>query len=173
MRATLLAVVVLLLSACGFHLRGHSLKPGEQMFAFHSIYVRAPAETPFVAELKQNLKSYHLELAKTSDQADLTLDIVSEMPVKLILALNASGQVSEYELHYKVNVRAYDRQQQEWLPASEIDMLSYFNYDNTQILAKAQEEQLLYQSMRSDAVQQVIRRLSLAKPPKPDELETR
>ena len=95
------------------------------------------------------------------------------MPVKLILALNASGQVSEYELHYKVNVRAYDRQQQEWLPASEIDMLSYFNYDNTQILAKAQEEQLLYQSMRSDAVQQVIRRLSLAKPPKPDELETR
>jgi len=37
-------------------------------------------------------------------------------------------------------------------------------YDDAQILAKEQEEALLYRDMRSDAVQQVMRRLSRAKP---------
>jgi LPS-assembly lipoprotein len=37
-------------------------------------------------------------------------------------------------------------------------------YDAAQILAKEQEEALLFRDMRSDAVQQVMRRLSRAKP---------
>ena len=37
-------------------------------------------------------------------------------------------------------------------------------YDDTQVLAKESEELLLYRDMKSDAIQQMLRRLSAAKP---------
>lgn len=162
MRAALLALT-LLLSACGFHLRGHGLK--EANFAFHSIYLQVPAETPFVSELRSVLKSYKLELAPSADKADLTFQVVSESRDKRILALGGGGQVNEYELYYRVSFRVYDNQQREWLPAGEIQLQRDFNYDNSQILAMAEEETQIYSDMYSDAVQQVVRRLNLAKPP--------
>lgn len=165
MRVALLAFT-LLLSACGFHLRGHNLK--ESAFAFHSIYLRVPAQTPFVAELKKGIKAYKLELAPSADKADLTLQIVSETPDKQILTLSGGGHVREYLLSYRVSFRVYDRQQQDWLPAGMIELQRDFSYDDAHILAKTQEESELYQDMRSDAVQQLLRRLSLAKPPQPD-----
>ena len=167
MRIALLAVT-LLLSACGFHLRGHNLKPGEQMFAFHSIYLRTNGDTPFVIALKSGLEAYKIKLMPSADKADLTLEIVSESADKQILALNASGQAVEYILHYRISFRAYDRQLNDWLPASEIDMENYFSYDPSQVLAMNQEEQMIYQSLRADTVQQMLRRLSFAKRPQTD-----
>ena len=38
-------------------------------------------------------------------------------------------------------------------------------YDDTQVLAKESEEALLYEDMKSDAVQQMVRRLSVIKLP--------
>jgi LPS-assembly lipoprotein len=42
-----------------------------------------------------------------------------------------------------------------------------YSYDDTEILAKESEETLLYQSMRSEMVQQIVRQLSRAKPQLP------
>lgn len=161
----LLLVVALLLSGCGYHLRGHG--QNQVNFAFQSLYVQTPAETPFVTELRRWLTQYKLAVSPVPGKSDLTLEIVSEFNDKQIVALNASGHVIEYLLTYRVSLRAYDTQQQEWLPASEILLQRFFPYDDAQVLAKAQEEEMLMRDMRSDAVQQVIRRLNMAKPPKP------
>ena len=89
---------------------------------------------------------------------------MSEASSKQILAISGAGQVREFQLHYRVSLRAYDKQMQDWLPADEITLQRTLTYDDAQILAKEQEEGLLYRDMRSDAVQQVMRRLSRAKP---------
>jgi len=70
-------------------------------------------------------------------------------------------------LRYRVSLRAYDRQQNEWLHASEIQLQRIFPYDDTLVLAKEQEEKMLYEDMRMDAAQQVLRRLNFARPPQP------
>jgi LPS-assembly lipoprotein len=49
-------------------------------------------------------------------------------------------------------------------PPGEIDQRRSLTYDDTQVLAKESEEQLLYRDMKKDAVQQMMRRLSAAKP---------
>ncbi len=165
MRITVLALV-LLLSACGFHLRGHGLR--EAAFAFHSIYLQVPAETPFVSGLRKGLENYKLELAPSAKKADLIFQVVSESRDKQVLALGGGGQVNEYELYYQVSFRIYDNQQQDWLPAGKIKLQRDFNYNNSQILAMADAEAQIYNDMYSDAVQQVLFRLSLAKPPQPD-----
>lgn len=157
-RLTLL-LCALLLSACGFHLRGQAT------FAFHSIYIQSPAETPFVTTLKRGLKSNKVEVMEVPGKSDLTLEVAYELSDKQIIALSGSGHVIDYLLRYKVSLRAYDRQHDEWLPATEIALQRDLPYDDTQVLAKEQEAAMLYSEMRSDAAQQVLRQLSLAKPP--------
>jgi LPS-assembly lipoprotein len=158
-------MLILLLSACGFHLRGQNLQDAK--FAFHSIYLKSPSETAFTKILRRNLEGYKLEVASESGKSELTLDIVYENTEKQITALNASGHVIEYLLHYRVSLRAYDRQQNEWLPAAEIQMQRVFPYDDTLVLAKEQEEKMLNDDMRMDAAQQVLRRLSHVHSPQP------
>lgn len=157
-----LILFIISLSSCGFHLRGHNVN--EKSFPFDSLYLKSAAPSPFIADLQNNLELYKIRIATTAAEADLTLDIVSEASDKQILALSGAGQVLEYQLRYRVSLRAYDKQLIEWLPADEIALQRSLTYDPAQILAKEQEESLLYRDMRSDAVQQVLRRLSRAKP---------
>lgn len=156
---TLLLLTALLLSACGFHLRGHSGMP------FDTLYLDAANPgTPLIAELRRNLEANKVKLVGSAEQADVVLNIVLEVPEKQILTLGGSGRVTEFQLRHRVSLRAYDLKGNDWIPAEEIILRRDFTYDDAKILAKESEEVLLYQSMRSDMVQQIVRRLSRAKP---------
>jgi LPS-assembly lipoprotein len=161
LRNILILLNVLILSGCGFHLRGHDLK--QAGFPFKTIYLKYNALSPFIGDLQNSLELYKVKIATNSAAADLTLDIISEASDKQILAVSGAGQVREFQLNYRVSLRAYDKQMNEWLPADEITLQRSLTYDDAQVLAKEQEEGLLYRDMRSDAVQQVMRRLSRAK----------
>lgn len=162
MRAILLLLVVLSLGACGFHLRGHNLQGSA--FPFKTLHLKHGGETPFVSELQRYLTLSRINMVPSSAQAELTLEIVSEIADKQILSLSGGGQVREFQLNYRVSIRAYDKEMQDWLSADEITLQRTLSYDDAQILAKEQEEALIYRDMRSDAAQQVLRRLSRAKP---------
>lgn len=158
-----LLILTLLLASCGFHLRGQG---GGFTFPFQTLFILSPnANAPFIVDLKRTVQLYNIKLADSSANAQLTLHIVSETMSKQILSLSDAGRVREYQLNYRVSLRAYDIKLDEWVPADEIVLQRYLSYDNTQVLAKEMEETLLYQDMRNDAVQQILRRLSLAKPP--------
>lgn len=155
---TLLLLSVLLLTACGFHMRGQSGMP------FEKLYIEtADPGTLFIVELRRSLEASKVKLVKTAEQADVVLDIVSEISEKQILSLGGDGRVNEFRLSHRVSLRAYDLKQQEWIPAEEIALRRDYSYDDARILAKEAEEILLFQSMRSDMVQQIMRRLSRAR----------
>ena len=158
MRALLL-MTVLLLTACGFHLRGQA------SMSFEKLYLDSPSQdTPFIKELRRNLEMNKVRLVSTAKDADVVLNIVNEAREKQILTLGGSGRVNEFQLRYHVSLRAYDLKGYEWMPAEELMLRRDYTYDDTRILAKEQEETMLYQSMISDMVQQIVRRLSHAKP---------
>ena len=167
MRAILpvpLLMLVLLLAGCGFHLRGQ----GAFALPFQTLHIQSTNNyTPFIGELKRAIQAAGVRIAESPDDAQLTLHIVSEVEGKQILSLSAAGRVREYQLRFSISFRAYDQMQQEYLPAGEIVLLRNLSYDDAQVMAKEQEEILLYQNMRSDAVQQMLRRLNHAKPPQP------
>lgn len=152
----------MMMAGCSFHLRGQASMP------FDTLYLEtANRDTPFTKELRRNLEANKVKLASSSKQADVVLDIISETPDKQILTLDASGRVNEFQLFYRVSVRAYDLNKQEWIPAEEFVMHRDFPYDDNNVLAMEAEEDLLYQSMRTDMVQQIVRRLNRAKPQSP------
>jgi len=152
----------LLLTACGFHLRGHNTFS----LPFQTLYVKSGNEyAPFIMDLKRGIEANNVQVTSSPDQAQLTLDIVYETTDKQILSLSGGGRVREYRLQYRVSLRLYDLKQQDWLPPEEITLRRDFSYDDAQVLAKEQEEAMLYQDMRNDAVQQILRRLNRAKLP--------
>ena len=151
-----------LLVGCGFHLRGQAAF----VLPFQSIYVQSANEyTPFIGQMKRALQVAGVQLAESADKAQLILHIVSETTGKQILSLSGAGRVREFQLRYTLSFRAYDPMQQDWLPAGEIALLRNLTYDDAQVLAKEQEEALLYQDMRNDAAQQMLRRLNRAQQP--------
>lgn len=154
-----LLLIAALLAGCSFHLRGQAGMP------FESLYLdMANPNTLFAKELRRDLEASRVKLVDTAKDADVVLNIVFETPYKQILSLGGSGRVNEFQLFYRVSLRAYDLQQRDWIPAEEFVMRRDFSYDDNQVLAKESEENLLYQSMRSDMAEQIVRRLSRANP---------
>jgi LPS-assembly lipoprotein len=154
-RLLVLLVAAVLLAGCSFHLRGQAAIP------FETLYLKATNPgTPFIKELSRNLEANKVKLVDTAAQADVVLDIVSEIPDKQILSLSGSGRVNEFQLFYRVSLRAYDRERNDVIPAEEIVMHSDFPYDDNNVIAMESQETLLYQNMRSDMVQRIVRRLS-------------
>ena len=154
-----LLLASLLLTACGFHLRGQANMP------FKTLYLDAAnPNTPFITELRRSLETNHVQLVNSSEQADVALKIVYEFTDKQILTLGGGGRVSEFRLTYRLSLRAYDLKQQDWIPAEEMELRRDYSFDDTKTLAKESEETLLFQSMRSDMVQQIVRRLSRSSP---------
>jgi len=158
-RLPFLLLAALLLDACAFHLRDQMTMP------FNALYLdTGKPSTPMVAELKRSLEANHVKLVNTAAESDVILKIVFESTDKQILTLGGNGRVSEFRLNYHISFRAYDLKQRDWIPAEEMSLYRDLSYDDTLVLAKEAEENLLYKSMRSDIVQQIIRQLSQSKP---------
>lgn len=160
----LLLAAALSLAGCGFHMRGHNNM--QVKLAFDSVYLRSAGDTPFVTDLRKALALNKVKVTESAEEATITLDIISEATEKQILTLSTAGKVLEYDLRYRISLSAYDKQLAYWLPVAEIALNRVMAYDDAQVLAKELEQAVLYRDMRTDAVAQVLRRLSRAKPPK-------
>ena len=156
--AFLLAATAFLVAACGFQLRGTAALP------FQSLYVQATPSSQFATLLKRNVRAgSNTRIAEQPADAEVVLQVLSELQEKQILSLGGGGRVSEYQLRYRVSFRLTDNKNREHIPATEILLKRDYSFTDDQALSKESEEALLYRDMRNDAVQQMVRRLQAAK----------
>ncbi len=149
---------IAIITACGFHLRGAS------EFPFTTIYVAGSETTPFGLALRRNLKDQkNTQLVTQATDAEVTLQIVSERPEKVILSLSVQGLVREYRLNSYLTFQVISRDGKTLLPPTTIMLHRVITYNENVILSKAAEETMLYKDMQGDLVQQVMRRLSVLK----------
>ena len=147
--------LVMLLSSCGFQLRGQTTLPFDTLFI--------AGATPLLVELKRNVAAgSQTKIVGEAAGADAILDIGLEAREKVILSLDTSGRVREYQLRYRVGFRVHDGKGQNWISTSEIALTRDISFNDSQIIAKENEEALLYRDMQTDMVQQIVRRLTRA-----------
>lgn len=158
LRACAAATTSAALAGCGFHLRGPADLP------FSSLYVEAPTSSLFATQLKRVVAaSSKTEVVDEAKAAQATLQLVLEQREKEILSLSGTGRVREFQLRYRVRYRVVDNAQRELVPTSEILLRRDFSFNDQEALSKESEEALLYRDMQTDAVQQLLRRLQVAK----------
>ncbi|NRR31070.1 hypothetical protein HSX11_12850 [Oxalobacteraceae bacterium] len=160
-----LLALSLMLSACGFHLRGNG---GQYALPFPSLYVGLPEASPLAIDLKRNIRATgSTTVAASAKDADGVIEVLTDPEKtrsKSILSLNANGRVREYLLAYNIVFRVRDRLGNELLGPTQIALNRPLTFNETQLLAKEQEEALLYRDMQTDLVQQMMRRLAAIKP---------
>jgi LPS-assembly lipoprotein len=106
-------------------------------------------------------------VVNTPQDAQATVGLLAELQEKVIVALNTKGQVREYTLRYRVVFRVSSPKGFDYLPPTEIILNRDITF-NDQVLAKENEEALLYRDMRTDMVQQMLRRIAASRPPAVD-----
>jgi len=154
-------LLVVLLSGCGFHLRGSAPVP------FETLYI-PDAKTGIALDLKRNIEAgTNAKVIDDPKKADAILELSGESREKIILSLTGTGRVREFRLRYRMGYRVHDGKGGEYVPPSVVQLQRDVTYDDSAILAKEAEEQLLFRDMQSDMVQQVLRRLASAEKPKP------
>ena len=160
-RAVAAALAVSLVAgACGFRLRG------EASFAFATVFVSAPGQPVFAAELARVLAaSGGAKVADTAAGAQAIVEITRVFDDKQVLSLSPGGRVQEYMLAKVVTFRVRGNDGREWAPPDEITILRTYTYDDSERLAREIQEQRLLREMQSDAVQQIVRRLQSVRPP--------
>jgi len=157
-RSLIASAGVLLLGGCGFELR----KAPE--FAFTKIYIGTAPTSTLGKELKRDIASDgKVTVVDTPAAAQVILDVPNEQREKVVVGLNASGQVREFELRIRLRFKLRTPDGRELIPDSEIVQQQDISYNESAALAKESEEQLLYRNMQTNIVQQLMRRLAAVK----------
>jgi LPS-assembly lipoprotein len=155
-------VLLALLSACGFKLRGAA----DTNLPFKSIYLGLPQNSALGAELKRYIRETgNAEVVADPKQAEAIVEIVQpERRDRVVLSLNGAGQPIEYTLWYRFSFRVRDSKDRELLPPTLIALKRDITFNPAIALAKEAEADALYHDMQHDLAQQVLRRLAAIKP---------
>ena len=171
-----------LLAGCGFQLRQ------APDFAFESLVMNASPSSPLAAELSRSLASNgRVKVLPASAMAAATaaaaappasasasapgaaaqnqviFDLPQELREKIVVGLNSSGQVREFQLRSRIRFRLRTPQGKELIPETELLQQRDITFNEAAVLAKEAEESLLYRDMQTDLVQQLMRRLAAIK----------
>jgi len=153
----LMLLAAVMLSACGFHMRGPADLP------FKTIYLGFADNSPLGTELKRYIRASGAEVVSDKDAAETVLQVIADTRERKILTLNTNGRVREFSLYQRFSFVVRDNKGALLVPLTNITLKRDITYDENQELAKQAEEALLYRDMQSDLVQQILRRLSASK----------
>jgi len=152
-----LFLIALLLTACGFQLRGSA------PLSFTTLSFQGSALS-IKKDLKRMLETNNVKIVDSAEDAEMLLELLSETTEKRILSLSGGGLVREFELYYTVNFRTRPQSNPLWGRVQTIQIRRDFSYNDKVLLGKAEEEAGLYADMRKESVRAILRRLSATNP---------
>jgi LPS-assembly lipoprotein len=161
-RRTLLQRAALVIAAavaggCGFRLRGAANIP------FETVALQGAENTAFAVELRRSLlANRNVRIVDDPKLAQAILQIAGMSQERRILSLSGAGRVREFQLIFRVSYRVHDGKGRDLIAPGEVVLRRDITFDDSQVLAKEQEEILLVRDMQTDAVQQLLRRIAAA-----------
>lgn len=160
----LFLMLAVFMAGCGFHLRGTF----SGQLPYKNLYVSLPENSDIGILLRRYVASLPTtKLADSAADADAIFTQLGDRREKTILSVNSQGQVREYRLQATYTFRIVDNKGRELVPVNEINLMRDITFNDSAILAKDQEEVLLWRDINVDLVSQILRRLSIVKPKVP------
>jgi LPS-assembly lipoprotein len=157
----LIALPALFTSACGFKLRGSVSIP------YKSIVITGNPSPLLRYDLEMMiLTGSDSRVVNNSKDADLILEIISEVNSREILAYSSTGQISAYRLNSRVAFQAADQNGVDIVPESEIYVTRDIDFSVSTVLATDVQQQQFTNAMRMDLSLQILRRIAAAAKPR-------
>ncbi len=153
---------LLILAGCGFQLRGAggTVLPAE-LAVMRVTMPGGAAWPPLLVEVREALR--RAGGVRLSDEPGVpALTFYEEFIGTEMLATDSSGRASDYLINYRLSFALFDAGGKEWLARQSIKLQRDYRSDRLNALAGDREAEYLRGEMRRDAVQQLLRRLSVA-----------
>lgn len=156
--------LLLILSACGFQLRGqHGTQLPPQL---SEMRVRAPSSgTVLQADMERALVAQAGVRIVRGEAPAATLTIHQERSQVQSGSVGSDVRLSELLLRYEVEFDLADAAGKVLLGRQSVSLQRALRYDKFNVLANERETQETTTQMRQDAVQQIIRRLAVLRQP--------
>lgn len=156
MQKVLLTLMIMLLTACGFHPRGE-IALAEPL---HHLYIQSsdPYGT-LVKELEQSLKMSHVTLTSSPTDASTILNIASDTTGQDLLSVNGTQQTRQYRLHVSVVFSIQNDKGVTLVPPQRITEYRIITIQSNQILGSSNEANLYFQQMRRSLASAMMFRL--------------
>ena len=148
--------LMVLLAGCGFQLRGATTVPAEMARTYIET---ADRHSLFYRSLREQLRTAGVSIVDSPLEATATFSIESDMTGQRVLSVSARNVPREFEVYYTVfySLKTEDKT----LMDTRSQTLSRdYTWDETLVLGKEKEEQLLREAISDDLVRIVLIQLS-------------
>lgn len=155
LRFVLGALLMIMMTSCGFHLRGQVGLPPQMS----KTQLTGLSERDALAlALRQALRANAVTLVESAAQATALLRVLGREEGKRVLSVGGNGKVREYELYLSVS---FDVKTVEGahVAVQTLTLTREFIFDEADVLGKSQEELLLREDMYKDMAQLIMYRL--------------
>lgn len=158
LHSTLLLILVLSISACGFHLRGSQ---SVTTTAISGITISDAAAPGVGNEVRTLLETLGSTIVTDTDEAEYNLHLAEQLLDKSVLSVSAvTGKVEQYQLTLTVRMTVTDADQAELLSGQQIRITRDYAFNDQAVLGSVSEERVLEQEMVRQAASQIVRRLN-------------
>lgn len=154
------SLAVVPLTGCGFQLRG------AQELRFRTVQLTGfKPYSPLEKELRRAINASKTTLVVDSGgEAQAILEAVSDRRERNVVATTSAGQVRQISLRVRFAFKLRTPSDRELIGPTELLLGRDISYNESEALAKEQEEALLYREMQTDIVSQIMRRLAAVPP---------
>jgi LPS-assembly lipoprotein len=155
----LLAGIVALLSACGYHLRGEvQLPPGMERVHVDSSDQFGPLKRNVEKALERS--GAKIEPAAGDGIAEVNLTAVSLAPI--VRSVSANAKVNEFTMLYHVELQITDGSGKVVVPKQVVEQSRVFTFDQTQAIGTGAEQDVIKKEMERNMTQVVMRKVESA-----------
>ncbi|NIS90686.1 MAG: hypothetical protein GTN98_11525 [Woeseiaceae bacterium] len=149
-------VVAALLGACGFHLQGDLTTPSEMERTYIAPYER---NSQFHRELRRQLDAAGVHVVDSENDATAMIVITADDTGQRVLSVSARNVPTEYEVFYTIEYSLVSGEDI-LLPPQDITFVRDYTWDETLVLGKAHEEELMREALVRDLVRTVLKQFS-------------
>jgi LPS-assembly lipoprotein len=147
---------VALLTGCGFHLQGELTTPSEMRLTYIDAVER---NSLFHSELRSQLKAAGVALIDSPEEATAILAISIDETDQRVLSVSARNVPTEYEVYYSIEYALMSGNNSLMAPQF-LTLVRDYTYDETVVLGKLREEELMRDAIVKDLVRIVLKQLS-------------
>lgn len=148
-------LAALMMSGCGFQLEGSGSLPASVATTY--LDTDKPY-TEFYDSLRDALRARGTEVVDSRQEAGAVLRILEDTTGQRVLSVSARNTPREYEIFYAITF-SLEAEGSNLIETESLVVTRSYTYDETQVLAKSAEEQVLRESLAQDLARQVLRLL--------------
>ncbi len=150
-------IMALLLTACGYHLRGALDLPA----GMNNVYLEG-GSAQLRDQFNRAMEISSVPLASSPETAGIIVKIFNEDSQSRILSLGSGGTANDFELSYRFDYELVDAKNKVLSARQPIEIKREYYNNQVAVIAKSNEEAVIRNEMYQQAVRTIVNRARVA-----------